>query len=72
MLAETQMAEHKKNSLQAVLQEEAAALKEEAMTLRQEVASLEMKLESAEEQRKDVLVRLTDAVKGHFLPFFGL
>ncbi|NXR02763.1 CP250 protein, partial [Sagittarius serpentarius] len=47
--------EHKNNSLQAVLQEEAASLKEEAMRLHQEVASLERKLESTEKQRKDVL-----------------
>lgn len=64
------MAEHKKNSLQAALQEEAAALKEEAMTLHQEVASLERKLESTEKQRRDVLVRLADAMKGHFLYIF--
>jgi len=61
------MAERMKNS-QAALQEEAAALKEEAMALHQEVASLERKLESTEKQRRDVLVRLADAVKGHFLP----
>ncbi|KFO07136.1 Centrosome-associated protein CEP250, partial [Balearica regulorum gibbericeps] len=47
--------EHKKNSLQAAFQEEAAALKEEAMTLHQEVASLERKLETTEKQRQDVL-----------------
>lgn len=64
------MAEHKKNSLQAALQEEAAALKEEAMTLHQEVASLERKLESTEKQRRDVLVRLADSMKGHFLHIF--
>ncbi|XP_008945178.1 PREDICTED: centrosome-associated protein CEP250, partial [Merops nubicus] len=52
---ETQMAEHKKSSLQAALQEEAAALKEEAMTLHQEVASLERKLESTEVQRREAL-----------------
>ncbi|XP_009959443.1 PREDICTED: centrosome-associated protein CEP250-like, partial [Leptosomus discolor] len=52
---ETQMAECKKNSLQAALQEEATALKEAAVTLHQEVASLERKLESTEKQRKDVL-----------------
>lgn len=63
------MAEHK-NSLQAALQEDAAALKEEAMTLHQEVASLERKLESTEKQRMDVLVRLADAMKGHFLHIF--
>lgn len=64
------MAERKKNSLEAALQEEAAALKEEAVTLHQEVASLERKLESTEKQTKDVLVRLADAVKGHFLHSF--
>lgn len=64
------MAERRKNSLEAALQEEAAARKEEAMTLRQEVASLERKLESTEKERKDVLVRLADAVKGHFLHVF--
>ncbi|XP_075032013.1 uncharacterized protein LOC142094075 [Calonectris borealis] len=36
-------------------------LKKEAMTLHQEVASLERKLESTEKQRKEVLVRLSDA-----------
>lgn len=46
------------------------SLKEEAMTLHQEVASLERKLESTDKQRKDVLVRLADAVKGHFLHSF--
>lgn len=46
------------------------SLKEEAMRLQQEVASLERKLESTEKQRKDVLVRLADAAKGHFLPIF--
>lgn len=45
-------------------------LKKEAVTLHQEVASLERKLESTEKQRKDVLVRLADAVKGHFLHVF--
>lgn len=64
------MAEDKKNSLQAALQAEAAALKKEATTLHQEVASLEMKLESTEKQRKDVLVRLADAIKGNFLHNF--
>ena len=64
------MAECKNSSLQAALQEEATALKEEAMALHQEVASLERKLESTEKQRKDVLVRLADAVKGHFLHVF--
>lgn len=63
---ETQMAEGKKNFLQAALQAEAAALKKEAMTLHQEVASLERKLESTEKQKKDVLVCLTDAMKGSF------
>ncbi|XP_061865406.1 centrosome-associated protein CEP250 [Colius striatus] len=52
---EMQMAECKKNSLQAALQEEATALKEKAVTLQQEVASLERKLESTEKQRKDAL-----------------
>lgn len=64
------MAECKRKSLQAALQEEAAAQKEEAMALHQEVASLERKLESSEKQRQDVLVRLADAVKGNFLHFF--
>lgn len=42
------------------------SLKKEAVTLHQAVASLERKLESTEKQRKDALVRLADAVKGHF------
>ncbi|XP_074740603.1 centrosome-associated protein CEP250-like [Strix uralensis] len=52
---ETQMAEHRKNSLQSALQEEAAALKKETVTLHQEVAPLERKLETTEKHRKDVL-----------------
>lgn len=66
------MAEGKNNSLQAALQEEAAALKKEALSLHQEVASLERELESTEKQRKDVLVRLADAVKGFSLHIDGL
>ncbi|XP_074698814.1 uncharacterized protein LOC141931053 isoform X2 [Strix aluco] len=53
--AETQMAEHRKNSLQSALQEEAAALKKETVTLHQKVASLERKLETTEKHRRDVL-----------------
>ena len=64
------MAEHRKNSLQSALQEEAAALKKETVTLHQEVSSLERKLETTEKQRKDVLVRLADAMKSHFLHIF--
>ncbi|XP_027574919.2 centrosome-associated protein CEP250 isoform X1 [Pipra filicauda] len=58
-LAESQealwTAEHKRDSLEAALKEEASARKEEAVTLRQEVESLQRKLESTEKQGQDVL-----------------
>ncbi|KFW74285.1 Centrosome-associated protein CEP250, partial [Manacus vitellinus] len=53
-LAESQE-EHKRDSLEAALKEEASARKEEAVTLRQEVESLQRKLESTEKQGQDVL-----------------
>lgn len=67
--AETRMAE-RENSLQAALQEVAAALKEEAVTPHQGVASLERELESTEEPRRGILVRLADSTKGYFLNTF--
>ncbi|XP_048178166.1 centrosome-associated protein CEP250-like [Corvus hawaiiensis] len=64
-------AEHQKTCQETALEKEAIALKEEAVTLHQEVASLQRKLESLEKERKDVLVRTADAMKGHFLAMFG-
>lgn len=63
-------AEHK-NSLENVLKEEATARKEEAVSLHQEVESLQSKVENTEKERKDVLVRMGDARKGHFFAVLG-
>lgn len=41
------------------------------MTLQQEVASLQWKLENTEKEIKDVLVRVADAMKGHFFALLG-
>lgn len=64
-------AELQKNSLETALKEEATARKEEAITLHQEVASLQRKLENTEKKRKDVLVRVADAMKDHFFVVLG-
>lgn len=60
-----------KNSLETALKEEATARKEEVVTLHQEEASLQRKLENMEKERKDLLVRTADALKGHFVAFLG-
>ena len=64
-------AEHQKTARETALEKEAIALKREGVTLHQVVASLQRKLESLEKERKDVLVRTADAMKGHFLAMFG-
>ena len=47
------------------------ALKKKTAIFHQEVASLRRKLESVEKEKEDVLVRLADATKGHFLAMIG-
>lgn len=69
--AEWFKAEARHISRQIALEKEATERQEEAVTLRQEVESLQRKLEDLEKERKDVLVRLADATKGHFLATFG-
>lgn len=69
--AEWLQAEAKHICHQIALEKEATERQEEAVALRQEVASLKRKLEMLEKERKDVLVRLADATKCHFLAMFG-
>lgn len=63
-------AEHR-NSPEIALKDEATARKEEAEILHQEVTSLQSKLENVEKERRDVLVRVADARKGHFFAVLG-